>query len=85
MATKEEADERVSFLANELGDASQYSFLIPGWEPVDSIMGFRWMRSTLWEGFYVAYQIDDVARVVRFKSWEFGDLEPEWNSIKYEA
>jgi hypothetical protein len=82
MATKEQTVIQVSALLAELkGKEHEYSFLIPGWSPENSAMALRWMRGQLWEGFSVAYRIDHSARQVLFKTWEFGEPEPSWESI----
>jgi hypothetical protein len=81
MATKEQTEIHIAELLRELNNKeSEYTFHIPGWSPENSSMGLRWMRSQLWEGFYVAYQIDHAAKRVNFKSWEFGESEPAWES-----
>lgn len=83
MATKEQTEVQVSALLAELNcKEHEYSFLIPGWSPESSAMGLRWMRSQLWEGFSVAYRIDRSAKQVLFKTWEFGEQEPGWESIQ---
>lgn len=53
---------------------------IPDWEPVDMEMGLRWLQSTIYEGYYVAYRITDSSDglEVWFKYWEFGELAPVW-------
>jgi len=82
MATKEQTEIQVSALLAELkGKEHEYSFLIPSWSPENSPMALRWMRSQLWEGFSVAYRVDHSAKQVFFKTWEFGEQEPSWESI----
>jgi hypothetical protein len=82
MATKEQTEIQIAALLTELsGKEDEYSFHIPGWSPENSSMGLRWMRSQLWEGFYVAYQVDHTTRQVRFKTWEYGEPEPSWEGI----
>jgi hypothetical protein len=53
---------------------------IRGWEPVDLAMGLRWLQSTIYEGFSVAYRITsaDEEATVWFKRWEYGEPEPSW-------
>ena len=83
MATREEAAARVDALAAQLGEPSAYSYFIPNWETVDAKQGLWWMRSQLWEGFYVAHRVDVTMKRVYFKCWEFGDEEPTWESQRY--
>ena len=81
MATKEQTENQVGSLLKELdGIESEYGFHIPDWLPEASSTGLRWMRSRLWEGFHVAYQIDHVGKRVLFKTWEYGEDEPIWES-----
>jgi hypothetical protein len=66
MATKIETEARLNELRQELkGIELDYQFLIPGWEPEQAAMGFRWFQSQLWEGFYVAYKIDHNTKIVQ--------------------
>jgi hypothetical protein len=81
MTPHEETEQRVALLTSELGNATEYTFLVPGWPPVNANEGLHWFRATLREGFYAAYKIDHATKVVRFKSWEFGELEPSWASV----
>jgi hypothetical protein len=85
MATEHEAEAYVTSLIRELGEASQFTFLVPGWDAVNSIAGLHWVRSSLWEGFYVAHKIDHHRRLVYLKSWEFGQAEPPWDSLGFKA
>lgn len=78
MAAKEEAQNFIDELTAKVRDPEEFTFLIPGWEPVDLKRGLWWIKSQLWEGFYVAYQIDSEKERVYLKSWEFGEDEPEW-------
>ncbi|MBE0462097.1 MAG: hypothetical protein ACTIDY_01530 [Halomonadaceae bacterium] len=78
MTSKEEAQNFIDELTAKVGEPEEFTFLIPGWEPVDSKQGLWWITSQLWEGFYVAYQIDSKKKLVYLKSWEFGEDEPEW-------
>ncbi len=43
-------------------------------------MGLRWLQSSIYEGYYVAYQIDatDDRAIVWLKSWEYGEVEPDY-------
>lgn len=82
MATREETEVAIAALRSELnGNESEYSFHIPGWAPETSIMGFRWIQSQLWEGFYVSYRVEHSAKRVQFKCWEYGEPEPSWQQI----
>ncbi|HEY9197864.1 MAG TPA: hypothetical protein VIR60_00770 [Gammaproteobacteria bacterium] len=82
MATEEQTEIQINALLSQLnGKEQEYSFLIPGWSPENSAMALRWMRSQLWEGFYVYYQVDHSAKQVRLKTWEFGEQEPSWEAI----
>jgi hypothetical protein len=79
MVTKEETEKLLDALRQELkGQEATYQFFIPGWAPESSSMGFRWMQSQLWEGFKVTYKIDQQAKHVYLKCWEFGESEPAW-------
>jgi hypothetical protein len=81
MSPHEETEQRLATLNAELGNPTDYTYFIPGWSPVAANEGLHWFRATLWEGFYAAYQIDHASKVVRFKSWEFGESEPSWASV----
>jgi hypothetical protein len=72
--------ELESELRKSLAGVNQISCHVPGWEPVDLEMGLRWLQSSIYEGYYVAYRIDasDNSATVRLKSWEYGEDEPEW-------
>lgn len=67
-------------LLGQLAGSEHIECLIPGWEPVDMSTGLRWLQATIFEAFYVAYQIDELAdrKRVQFKAWEFGQAEPPW-------
>ena len=67
-------------LQAEIADHPHVVCRIPGWEPVDLAMGLRWLRSTIFEGFSVAYRITnaDEEAAVWFKRWEYGEPEPPW-------
>ena len=80
MASKEEAQRFVDELTEKLREPQRFTFLIPGWDPVDSKQGLWWVTSQLWEGFYVAYRIDSENTQVHLKSWEYGEREPEWST-----
>ncbi|WP_252106576.1 MULTISPECIES: hypothetical protein [unclassified Halomonas] len=80
MASKEEAQNFVDELKTKLREPKDFTFFIPGWEPVDSKQGLWWTTSQLWEGFYVAYQVDSEKKAAHLKTWEFGEDEPDWPS-----
>jgi len=67
-------------LENELADASNVAFQIPDWDPVPFDDGMRWIKASIYEGYYVKYRIErsKASIVVRLKKWEFGESEPEW-------
>jgi len=86
MATIEEAAEIESNLLKELGrEPSEFTFHIPGWTAQSSSVGLHWMKSMLYEGFYVAHNVEKTGKRVFFKYWEYGDSEPSWKDIKYDA
>ncbi|WP_353189840.1 hypothetical protein [Pandoraea pnomenusa] len=79
MSIKEEAETFITKFTHEVGtNAANYVYLIPGWAPEDFAMAIRWIRSQLWEGFFVAYKIDETKQHVLLKTWEFGEEEPSW-------
>ncbi len=85
MATKEEAAAQEFSLLTALSQTPEkFSFLIPNWPVQDSQAGLTWMRHALWEGFYVSHKIDQHAKRVYLKSWEFGEDEPDWGALAYD-
>lgn len=82
MSIKEEAEAFITKFTHELGaEGSNYAYLIPGWAPEDLAMAIRWIRSQLWEGFFVAYKINETKKLVALKTWEFGEEEPLWEEV----
>ncbi|MGF1742877.1 hypothetical protein L4C34_17740 [Vibrio profundum] len=58
-------------LLHELGsDTDNYQFFIPDWEPQDCTMAIRWLKSHIWEGFKVSFEVDSAESKVYVKSWE---------------
>ena len=47
MASKEDAQKFVEELTEKLKEPQSFSFLIPGWDPVDSKQGLWWVTSQL--------------------------------------
>ena len=45
-------------LRGELADAVEVSVRIPGWPAVGIEQGLRWIQSSVFEGFYVAFRVD---------------------------
>lgn len=78
MASREDTQKFVEELTEKLKEPQSFSFLIPGWEPVDSKQGLWWVTSQLWEGFYVAYRINSEYKQIYLKFWEYGEQEPAW-------
>jgi len=85
MATKEETEKAVKELETQLKSPGDFTFHIPNWKPVKSKEGLWWMKSQLWEGFYVSHKIDFSKKQVFFKYWEYGEPEPNWKSIEYKT
>jgi hypothetical protein len=84
MNPREEAEKLAASLITEIAsDVENYRFLIPDWEPESKDMGLRWLKSQVWEGFYVSYKINKETKVVYLKSWE--DEEPNWNELNYKT
>ncbi len=40
----------------------------------------RWLQVHVYEGFYVDFLVED--DTVWVKEWEFGDVEPDWDTVK---
>jgi hypothetical protein len=83
MSSEVEAKKIVDSLVSELGDPTAFSFYIPDWNPVDSTVAIRWLQGRLFEAFFVAHRIDGANKKVFFKFWEFGQVEPAWESQRY--
>ena len=82
MNVKEEGEEIANSLLSKLGEnPDEFQFLIPDWEPQETQMAIRWLKSQVWEGYYVTYKIDQLSKRVYLKSWE--DDEPDFNSLNY--
>jgi hypothetical protein len=73
---------RKRFIA-EVGNFAEVVCRIPGWEPESLEMGLRWLRSSVYEGFYVDFRVEpeDAKATIWFKIWEYGEPEPDWDSI----
>ena len=56
---------------------------IPGWQPESLEVGLRWLQSSIYEAFYVDFRVEPRGNVatVWFKIWEYGEPEPDWDSI----
>lgn len=67
-------------LLDEIRGYSEVTCQIPGWDPVDLAMGLKWMRSSIYEGYYVEYRVHEKEgqAIIEFKLWEYGDDEPPW-------
>ncbi len=71
MNVKEESEKIVESLFEELGgDLAGYLFHIPDWEPQELEMGIRWLKSQIWEGFSVSYDVNKIQKTLQLKSWE---------------
>ena len=71
MNAKEEAEKLAEDLLHELGNESdRYQFLIPDWEAQDCTMATRWLKSQIWEGFSVSFEVNKTDKKVYLKSWE---------------
>ncbi len=82
MATRDETENFLARLKQELGEQEfDFSFHIPGWTPVDAAMGMQWVKSQLWEGFFVAYHVDASKQLVVLKTWELGEIEPPFQEF----
>lgn len=70
-------------LREALQDAAEIVARIPDWPPTSIEEGMRWVQSSVYEGFYVAFRVDHSATsaTVWLKKWEFGEEEPEWSQI----
>jgi hypothetical protein len=70
-------------LLAELRDATEVVVRIPDWEPVGIEMGLQWMRSSIYEGFQVAFRVERSGATAKvwMKKWEFGENEPDWSRI----
>ena len=57
---------------------------IPGWEPQPLEMGLQWLQSSIYEGYYVDFrtELHGALATVGFKIWEYGEPEPDLDSIK---
>jgi hypothetical protein len=66
-------------ILNEIADLPDIVVHIPLWQPVGLEQGLSWLRSTVYEGYFVGYRVEHSAsRTTLFlKSWEFGEEEPE--------
>lgn len=49
---------------------------IPHWEPVDTETGMNWIKSTIYEGYYIKYRINTSSKIIDLISWEYGEEEP---------
>ncbi|MCL9782690.1 hypothetical protein M9194_14740 [Vibrio sp. S4M6] len=73
MSPESKAEKLAENLLLELGSSAEsYQFLIPDWEPQDCSMAIRWLKSQIWEGFKVSFEVDSAAKKVYLKSWEEG-------------
>ncbi|MCK0155450.1 hypothetical protein MWU49_17170 [Alcanivorax sp. S6407] len=71
MNVKEEAEKLAEDLLRELGNESErYQFLISDWEAQDCAMAIRWLKSQIWEGFSVSFEVNKTDKKVCLKSWE---------------
>lgn len=71
MNVKEKAEKLANDLLHELGDdAENYEYLLPDWEPEDCLMAIRWLKSQIWEGFSVSFEVDTTNKKVQFQFWE---------------
>ena len=54
--------------------------IIPRWDPVNLVEGLKWIRSTIFEGYYVKWQLKNNAGQIYIEvlSWEYGEDEPEF-------
>lgn len=70
--------EAEAALRRALGNSHNASCLIPGWEPVDLATGLHWLKTSIYEGYYVKFRIDEAetCKIVKFKIWEYGEDEP---------
>jgi hypothetical protein len=53
---------------------------IPNWEPVNLTDGLTWIRSTIYEGYYVKWRIVNSMRnkYIELLKWEYGEEEPDF-------
>lgn len=67
-------------LRQQLNDATEVVVRIPGWPPATIEQGLRWMQSSVYEGFHIAFRVERSATLatVWLKKWEHGEDEPNW-------
>jgi hypothetical protein len=56
------------------------SIIIPNWNPVSIEEGIKWIRSTIFEGYYVKYRIKKIEdkKYIEVINWEYGEEEPNF-------
>lgn len=67
-------------ISKKLSPGLEIEIHIPGWSPVGLEEGFQWIRATIYEGYYLKYQIisKNGVNVVSLLKWEFGEDEPDF-------
>jgi hypothetical protein len=70
-------------LLSDVRDTTEVVVRIPGWKPVGIEMALQWMKSSIYQGFYVAHKVErsGTMATVWMKVWEFGKDEPDWSRI----
>lgn len=68
----------------EVADCEVVEVRLPGQPPCDLADGLDWLAAMAAEGWYTDYSVerDGSSAVVWVKSWEYGDPEPEWASVR---
>ena len=77
-----EIEKRYNDIENEILKASKSEDIeiikIPNWDPVNIHEGLRWIRSSVFEGYYVKYRIVKEERRIDVLNWEYGEEEPDF-------
>jgi hypothetical protein len=83
MSTHEEQVQKIQTEIRKLiKDGFPVEVHIPGWKPVGIEEGFHWIKATIFEGYYLKYQVSmkSGVNVVSLLKWEFEEEEPEFKS-----
>jgi len=78
--TEDKYNDIRELIINVIKNEKIESIKIPDWQPVSIEDGFVWIRSTIYEGYYLKWRTVKIKgkNQLELMSWEYGEDEPEF-------
>lgn len=79
-----EHDKKINSIKREinykLDDSLKSEVLIPNWEAISLDEGYKWLASTIYEGYEIKFKVSIRNNInsINFLFWEYGEVEPDF-------